>query len=249
MNQRVFLKMSGISVLLFSILLIFFVSCVSSDDAVDQKSIHSTVTMLTESADQGDVEKLKCIFYFVRDEIEFNWVYPQDIPPEEVLNNGYGVCMQKANLFAAMAQSAGFETRFHFVFVQKKALEDFLPEFAYEKWLDPFPHTVVEVKLEDRWVSFDPSFDKDLHELCLAQKLNFGKNPEIRSQISTDFSLQGVKGAQEYWEVDNKEGFYGVDLTPLMEFDRENVPFWKRMLKPIIFNEAHSIMDEIRGNI
>lgn len=241
MNQK------DVTIMLFTvILLICLFSCTSSDDnAVKQRSIDSHVTGLIEDVDQDNV-KLERIFYFVRDDIEFNWVYPQDIPPEKVLNNGYGVCMQKANLFAAMVESAGFETRFHFVFVRKQALEDFLPAFAYEKWLDPFPHTVVEVKLGGHWVSFDPSFDKDLHDLCVSKDLNFGKYPEIRSLLSIDFSVEGVKGAQQFWEVEDREGFYGTDLTPLMEFERENVSFWKRMLKPMIFRKAHTIMDEIR---
>ena len=229
----------------FFCVLPFFAGCTGTPGTeIEQKDIASVVEPLATGS-LNEAETLERIFYFVRDEIEFNWEYPQDIPPEEVLNNGYGVCMQKANLFAVMAQSAGFDTRFHFVYVQKQALEDFLPDFAYKNWVDPFPHTVVEVKLGEKWISFDPSFDKKLHEICLTHNLNFGKYPEIASLVTTDFSTEGVKGAQQFWEVD-REGFYGTDLKPLLDFDTANVPFWKRMLKPQIFKKAHTIMDEIR---
>lgn len=184
----------------------------------------------------------------MRDEIEFNWIYPQDIPAEKVLNNGFGVCMQKANLFSALAREAGFTTRFHFTYVSKKALEDFLPSYAYKKWPDPFPHTITEIKIADKWVSFDPSFDLQLYNICLAKGLNFAKYPEIKSQIPLTFSIEGVKGAQQFHEDSSIDGFYGNDLSPLLNYEKENVTFFKKILKPLIFRQAKTIMDKIRND-
>ena len=211
-----------------------------------EKTISGTTADVISGAVM-EQEKLERIYYFVRDEIEFNWVYPQDIPPEDVLNNGIGVCMQKANLFAAMAREAGFETRFHFVYVGKNALKDFLPGFAFEKWADPFPHTVAEVLVDGEWISFDTSFDRELLDICMEKGLNFGGFPGIVGALSTEFSPRGVKGPQEYFADETREGFYGSDLTPLMEFERTNVSRFKRSLKPVIFRKAREIMNEIRG--
>ena len=107
----------------------------------------------------------------MRDEIEFGWVYPQEIPADEVLKNRKGVCMQKANLLVAMAREAGFKARFNFIYVHKNALEDFLPKFAYKKWADPFPHTYPEIFLNGKWISMEATFDRKLHEICLKKKL------------------------------------------------------------------------------
>ena len=111
-----------------------------------KETIASTVEKITFDA-QSDTEKMQRIYYFVRDEIKFGWVYPQEIPAEEVLKNRKGVCMQKANLLIAMAREAGIKARFHFMYVHKTALEDFLPQFAYNRWVDPFPHTFPEVTI------------------------------------------------------------------------------------------------------
>jgi len=129
------------------------------------KDLKSTTAEILFGA-ATDEEKLERLFLFVRDEIVFNWAYPQDIPPEEVLKNGFGVCMQKANLFSAMARQAGFQTRFRFTYVHKQALEDFLPAYAYENWSDPFPHTLVEILHQGKWRSFDPSFDSMLNKIA-----------------------------------------------------------------------------------
>lgn len=75
----------------------------------------------------------------------------------------------------------------------KTALEDFLPEFTYQRWVDPFPHTFPEVYLNGKWVSMEATLDKDLHEICINKKLNFGKNKNVVRDISVEFSSNDVK--------------------------------------------------------
>jgi hypothetical protein len=145
-----------------------------------------------------------------------------------------------------MARSAGFQTRFRFMFVRKQALEDFLPAFAFKNWVDPFPHTVVEILYQGRWRSFDPSFDQQLYEICLSKKINFARYPKIAGAYSSKFSIEGMKGAQEFWEVPEKESFYGDTLKRLMDWDTQNVSFFKRLMKPLIFQQSRSIMDTFR---
>lgn len=210
-----------------------------------EKDLKSATAQIISGA-STDAEKLERLFLFVRDEVDFNWIHPQDIPPQEVLKNGFGVCMQKAHLLSAMAREAGFQTRFRFMYVRKQALEDFLPAYAYERWVDPFPHTVVEILHQGSWRSFDPSFDTKLHRICLDKKINFARYPEIAQSYKTTFSPEGMKGAQEFWTVKDKEAFYGDTLAPLLNWESKNVAFFKRLMKPFIFKKARSIMDDYR---
>jgi len=96
------------------------------------ETIKTLVTGLMADA-ETDEQKIEKIYYFVRDEIKFGWVYPQEIPAEAVLKNKRGVCMQKANLLVTMAREAGLQARFHFMYIHKTALEDFIPKFAYKR--------------------------------------------------------------------------------------------------------------------
>lgn len=187
------------------------------------------------------------LFYFVRDEIEFGWVYPQDIAAEEVLRNGRGVCMQKSNLLVAMAREAGLQARFCFMYVRKNALEDLLPQYAYNNWVDPFVHTFPEVLLNGEWVSMEATFDRELHEIALQRNINFAKYPEIRDAVVVEFSRDGVKGHQQYMEVEGVEPFHGDDLSDFVEYLHQDVPWWKRMLQPKIFRNAQSILDRLRN--
>ncbi|HOP62141.1 MAG TPA: transglutaminase-like domain-containing protein [Spirochaetota bacterium] len=219
-------------------------SC-KSEALREEKQISDVVAGLIAGA-KNDEEKMSRIYYFVRDEIKFGWVYPQDISPREVLNRRRGLCMQKSNLLVAMAREAGLKARFHFMYVHKTALEDFLPEFAYNKWVDPFPHTFPEVYLNKKWVSMEATFDKELHDICIKKKLNFGKYQNIVNSISIEFSPHGVKGHQQFVHAEGKESFFGNDLSEFKKFMHEGVPWWKRQLQPFIFRKAQKIMDKIR---
>ncbi|MDC7240879.1 MAG: transglutaminase-like domain-containing protein [Spirochaetales bacterium] len=226
--------------------LLILVSCSSSSGETEEgETIASVVDRVTAGA-EGDVQKMERIYYFVRDEIEFGWIYPQDIPAEEILRQRRGVCMQKSNLLVAMAREAGLEARFQFMYVHKTALEDFLPDYAYKKWPDPFVHTVPEVLLEGQWVSMEATFDKDLHEIALSRNLNFARYPDRRN-VDIEFNPDGVTGHQQLSVVKGMESFYGDDLGDLVEYLHSDIPWWKRMMQPKIFRDAQKIQNEYRS--
>lgn len=221
------------------------ISCSTGIVKMQTESISNKVEELTKGA-KTDEGKAKAIFLFVRDSIKFGWVYPQDIPAEEVLKNRKGVCMQKTNLLVAMAREAGLKARFHFIYVEKSALEDFLLDFAYKNWVNPFPHTFPEIYLNGKWVSMEATIDKELHEICISKKINFGKYPEIVNNVSIDFSPDGVKGHQQHVEVTKDGDFYGNGLSELSVYLHQNVPWWKQKMQPLIFKKADKIINELR---
>lgn len=232
------------------IFLLVLAGCTNTSSRQAQNE-SETISMVVQSLIEGaetDIIKMERIYYYIRDEIKFGWVYPQEISPEEVLKNRRGVCMQKTNLLVAMAREAGLKARFHFMYVNKTALEDFLPGFAYNKWVNPFPHTFPEVYLNGKWVSMEATFDKELHNICIKKNLNFGKNEDIVRNVSIEFSADGVKGHQQYAQAGEKESFYGEDLSEFTKYMHKGVPWWKRMLQPMIFKKAQKIMNELRAS-
>jgi hypothetical protein len=230
------------------ILLVFASTACSAQNSTETDSTISVkVKELIKDA-TNDEEKAEAIFYFMRDSVKFDWVYPQEISAEEVLKNRKGVCMQKTNLFVAMAREAGLKARFHFMYVEKTALQDFLPDFAYKKWVSPFPHTFPELFLNGQWVSMEATIDKELHEICIAEKKNFGRNPEIVQQVSIDFSPNGVKGHQQYVQNTEKQSFYGDDLSEFTEYLHNDVPKWKLKMQPMIFKNADKLINELRNS-
>ena len=236
-----------LGLLMVLLVVMIFSSCAKQFSEEENQMLIKETTMRVIEGAKTDVEKAEKIFYFIRDEIKFGWVYPQEIPAADVLRNGKGVCMQKANLQVAMMREVGLKTRFHFMYVSKKALEDFMPDFAYRNWPESFAHTYPEVFLNGKWVSVESTLDKELHEICQRERLNFGKDQTVVDQCSIAFSAEGVKGHQQFLEVKGKECFYGDSLEEFTKYLHAEVPWWKRLIQPLIFKKADKIMMQYRS--
>lgn len=237
--------MNRVHMLLYLIVVMIISGCSTEKLISNKQTIASVVARITNDC-TNETEIVEKIYYFVRDEIEFGWTYPQNIPPEEVLNRRRGVCMQKANLMVAMMREAGIQARFHFMYVHKSALEDFVPAYAYKNWVDPFIHTFPEVYLNGKWISVEATFDKELHLIALNHNLNFAKNPEIREAVDIVFSTEGVKGHQQYTQAEGMDSFYGESLEEFMEYLHSDVPLWKRAFQRKIFRDSQKILDDFR---
>ena len=92
----------------------------------------------------------------------------------------------------------------------------------------------------------EATFDRELHEICLAKGINFARDEAVAAQVTTRFSAKGVKGHQQYVRAAGMESIYGKDLSELEAFMQTGVPWWKRMLQPFIFSRAQKIMDRLR---
>lgn len=189
-------------------------------------------------------EKIRRIFYYVRDEIKFDFV-DQFQSAEKVLNGKKGTCMNKALLLKEMAVCANIPARLHFMRVSKYALEDCMPKWLFKKWPEEFYHTLVEVKLNDEWVSMEPSFDQEYHEMLLYKRLNFGKYEERRRKhFSNDFNINGIDAPQQDCIIKGSKALYGEDLRILKESMKEN-PIWKRIFMKFFFKQASNYVNRV----
>ena len=194
-----------------------------------ENSLKETVKIITRDANTPE-EKMEKIFYFVRDQIPFDFLENSLISADEVLAAGRGSCMHKAVLLAEMAKEVGIPARLHFMWVSKEALRDLLHPMPYFFWANPFLHTYPEVKLNGKWVPMEATFDRELHEILLKKNLNFARYPDRRN-ISIEFSTSGVVGAQQLTAAKGREPIYADDLTPLREMI-ESLPWFKKRLQP-----------------
>jgi len=210
----------------------------------DTKSFEKIVLEITKDVVTPE-EKLEKIFYFVRDEVLFDFVGDNYMSAEEVLATGRGACMNKAALFVKMAKESGIPVRFHFMSVSKEALRDLLHPLAYRFWPDSFTHTFPEVKLNGKWISMEATFDKELHEILLKKNLNFARYPH-RRDISIEFSKSGIIGAQQLTAVEGREPIYADNLTPLKEME-ETISWVKlKILRPWILSLSRGNLKKLR---
>lgn len=70
--------------------------------------------------EMGEFERLKSIYLFVRDEIQFGYNVDDGVPASRVLADGYGQCNTKGTLFMALLRACGIPCRVHGFTIDKK---------------------------------------------------------------------------------------------------------------------------------
>lgn len=103
-------------------------------------------------------EKAKALFYFVRDEIRYNpysSLYP--LTASGTLRRGYGFCVQKAVLLAALARAVGIPARLGFADIRNHRLDPVWKRI-FKGDVIVF-HGFAELFLDGRWVKATPAFD------------------------------------------------------------------------------------------
>lgn len=58
--------------------------------------------------EQDKFDRLRSIYNFVRDDVEFGYNADDNIPASKVLKDGYGQCNTKGTLFMALLRAAKF---------------------------------------------------------------------------------------------------------------------------------------------
>ncbi len=121
----------------------------------DHPSIINLAARLTD--DQATVlEKIKRIFYFVRDEIKFGFTPEWDrVKASEVLNYGLGYCNTKATLFLALCRASGIDAKVHFGLIDIRIMRGIMPGFVFPFMPKLGGHSWIDVMLDGQWKSID----------------------------------------------------------------------------------------------
>ncbi|MBK8493255.1 MAG: transglutaminase domain-containing protein [Saprospirales bacterium] len=123
--------------------------------------IREIAFQLTESA-ESDEEKVKSLFYFVRDEIRFGFPSRlEDMKASEVVSEKVGVCNSKTTLFKALLDVAGIPSRIHYGAIDLHVFRGVIP--GYMRWVLPKTanHSWLEISIDGGWKPMDSYiFDK-----------------------------------------------------------------------------------------
>ena len=99
----------------------------------------------------GNVEKVKQIYHFVRDDIQFGYNSSDSIPASAVLEDGYGQCNTKATLLMALLRAVGVPTRLHGFTINKSLQKGAIDGIWYKLSPQNILHSWVEVYVNENW--------------------------------------------------------------------------------------------------
>ena len=193
----------------------------------DNQKIRTIAEQL--SGGESDVhKKAKQIFYYVRDELPYNYLcpfyYPENYIASKIVSRGSGFCVQKAVVFVALARAVGIASRLVFADIRNHLTSQKLIQilggnlFVY--------HGYCELFLDGRWIRVTPTFDK---RLCLEAGYPLVEFDGYDDAVFPRYDEKGRK----FIEYVRAHGSYpDVPFEEIVEawkkaYGKENVELWK----------------------
>ncbi|MBN1882773.1 MAG: transglutaminase domain-containing protein [Deltaproteobacteria bacterium] len=141
---------------------------INPTDIID--SDHPTIVELAQSltaAASTDAERASRLFYHARDAVRYNpyspFHHPDFYRASTVLKRGYGYCIQKAVVLAALGRAVNIPTRLGFADIQNHQLPKKLLELQGTDII--FSHGFTEFFIEGRWRKATPAFNIEMCDL------------------------------------------------------------------------------------
>ncbi|UOG18748.1 transglutaminase-like domain-containing protein [Acinetobacter sp. PK01] len=169
----------------------------------------------------SDIGKVKQIYNFVRDEIQFGYNLKDSIPASTVLNDGYGQCNTKATLLMALLRAVKIPTRLHGFTIDKSLQKGAIDGIWYKLSPQNILHSWVEVYVNESWfilegVILDKEYLTNLQKMYKSPSnifCGFGvftenfENPPIDWNLSNTY-IQDKGINQDFGIFDSPDDFY-----------------------------------------
>ncbi len=101
--------------------------------------------------DLDEVDKVRNIYNFVRDEVQFGYNTGDTIQASQVLSDGYGQYNTKATLLMALLRAVGVATRIHGFTIDKALQKGAIKGIWYKLSPKNILHSWVEVHVNGQW--------------------------------------------------------------------------------------------------
>ena len=165
-------------------------ACLAPGRFVDSDA--PSIVAYAERAAHGaadDAEKARRLYLAVRDDLRYDPYRlgegPEDFRASRTLERGYGFCVTKAAVLAAVARAQGIPARLGFADVRNHLTS---PRLRRAMGTDVFAyHGYTELWLGGRWVKATPAFNRSLCEKARIRPLEFdGETDSIYHPFDVD---------------------------------------------------------------
>lgn len=168
-----------------------------------------------------ELQKVKEVYGFVKDEILFGYNRSDEIPASEVLKDGYGQCNTKATLLMALLRAVNIPNRIHGFTIDKELQKGAITGVAYLLSPSNILHSWVEVLINDQWyflegVILDEKYLSSLQVLnkeCTTTFCGYGvftdkfQNPNVEWNLNHTM-IQSLGINQDFGLFNTPDEFY-----------------------------------------
>ena len=198
-------------------------------------------------------ERIKAVYDFVRDEIDFGYNADDDLSASQVLADGYGQCNTKATLLMALLRAADIPCRFHAATVHQDLQRGVIPGIFAPLAPKEILHAWVEVPVEGQWIRLEGVIlDEDYLE-GVRVRLNRESGPVLGFAVGTadianppihwngaktEIQMTGV--ARDFGSFDDPDHWYARAGT--------NLSGWKSLVyRHVVRHAMNRRVSKIRG--
>lgn len=204
----------------------------------EEESIHALSRDITSSSDSTRESAIR-LFECVRDSVRYNPYSPmlneQDYKASIILERGFGYCVQKAILLAALCRSSGIPAILCFADIRSHRMPKELHElmgtnlFTY--------HGYTKLWLENKWVKATPAFDSNM---CRNNGFHIVHFDGINDAILPKLDVEGKKHIEYVRNIgcyddlplqDILNSFYEVYVKPNPNLLEKIIQIQKKMKK------------------
>jgi len=142
----------------------------------NKRRVKNKAIEITENIGEK-LEKVKALFYWVRDEIKYNMMsYVPEIKANfkasVTLRRGYGFCVSKAILLSTFARAIKIPARIHLADIINHKISQKVIDFMGTNVM--YYHGYSEIYLDDKWIKLAPVFDiKTAHKAGFLPLVDF----------------------------------------------------------------------------
>jgi transglutaminase-like putative cysteine protease len=194
-------------------------------------SDHPTVVEFARRHAHGttDIERAVALYYAVRDGFRYDPyrinLMPQGMRASTVIANGYGWCVPKATLLAAVCRAAGIPARVGFADVRNHLSTERMRQVMGTDLF--YWHGFAELRLAGRWLKATPAFNVELCDRFGLLPLEFNG---LEDSIYHPFDRQGHRH-MEY--VAQRGSFDEVPLAVIVADFARLYPAWRPQLEAL----------------
>lgn len=183
----------------------------------------------------SELEKIRAIYDYVRDEILFGYNIDDEIPASKVLKDGYGQCNTKGILFMALLRACNIPCRIHAFTINKELQKGAMSNLVYNKAPENIFHSWVEVLYEDEWyelegIILDKKYIDNLQLIykdCSGAFCGYGVGVKDFKNINVDFNKNNT-----YIQSEGINQDFGVYDSPddMFKNHSQEISFLKKMV-------------------
>lgn len=172
----------------------------------DHPLVKDTAAQLTKGLN-SDREKLKALFYYVKDQVKFAFPKNGDlVKASETIQLRIGQCNTKGTLLLALCKASGIEAIIHFSLIRKEIQQGLFKGLMFRLIPNLISHSWVDVRIEGKWRRIDSFINDERFYIA-------GKAQLKKKGWKTGYSVSCASGESDSGFNIDEEKFVQMDAV------------------------------------